>query len=327
MALTLSEITAYTYTYIVPKSTDIIYKNSPVLTRLQQKNMERFSGGLQIQRPIIVGELNGDAIGRGEAMNIDFVTTDSALVENMKLYYVNISLYGFDSIQNDGDAAVFSQVETKFANASMKMAKLLGTNLYLDGQSAGRTKQLNGLVEWYDDGNGYPTVGGITRADIQAVGTVGGLNAYTQTGITSFTLSLLNNAYGQAWFGADHVDLIAATQNGWNLIWQALQPLQRYMPLQDSSDLGKAGFRVLQFNGADVVIDKYMPTGANGVMYGMNTDYVEWYFSTNPKFQYGFTGFKEVNSTIDVAGQFLVASNLVLPNPRTGFKLTSSTLF
>lgn len=327
MAIPLQEINAYTLQYIVPKSTDVIFKNSPVLTRLQQKNMERFSGGLQIQRPIIVGELNGDAIGRGEAMNIDFVTTDSALVENMKLYYVNISLYGFDSILNDGEAAIFSQVETKFANASMKMAKLLGQNMYLDGQSAGRTKHLDGFAEIYDDGTLYPTYGGVTRSDVQPVGTVGGLNAYTQTGITSFTLSLLNTAYGNAWFGADHPDLIAATQNGWNLIWAALQPLQRYMPVQDSSDLGKAGFQVLKFNGADVVIDKYMPSGAQGVMYGMNTDYIEWYYSTNPKFQYGFTGFKETNATIDVAGQFLVASNLVGPNPRTGFKLASSTIF
>lgn len=325
MALTLTEISAYTNTYIVPKSTDTIFKNSPVLTRLQQKNMERFAGGLQIQRPIIVGELNGDAIGRGEAMNIDFVTTDSALVENMKLYYVNISLFGFDSIANDGPEAIFSQVEAKFANASLKMAKLLGVNMYLEGQSPARAKHINGLQEWYDDGVLFPTIGGITRSDVQAVGTVGGLNAYTAT-LGSFTLGALNTAYGNAWFGADHPDLIAATQNGWNFIWSALQPLQRYMPVQDSSDLGKAGFQVLQFNGADVVIDKYMPTGTNGVMYGLNTDYIEWYYSTNPKFQYGFTGFKEVNATIDVAGQFLVANNMLIPNPRTGFKLLS-TLF
>jgi hypothetical protein len=67
-----------------------------------------------------------------------------------------------------------------------------------------------------------------------------------------------------------------------------------------------------------------MPTGANGVMYGLNTKYIEWYFSTNPKFQYGFTGFKESNNTIDVAGQFLVGSNIVVPNPRSGFKILST---
>jgi hypothetical protein len=51
---------------------------------------------------------------------------------------------------------------------------------------------------------------------------------------------------------------------------------------------------------------------------------VEWYFSTNKKFQFGFTGFKETNNTIDVAGQFLVGSNIVMPNPRTSFKLIGS---
>jgi hypothetical protein len=60
-------------------------------------------------------------------------------------------------------------------------------------------------------------------------------------------------------------------------------------------------------------------------MYGLNTKYIEWYFSTSLKFQYGFTGFKEASNTIDVAGQFLVGEDLVLPNPRTSFKLLNST--
>lgn len=323
MALSLTELDAYTLKYIVPRTTDVIFLNSPVFTRLHTQNMERFNGGLQIQRPIIVGELNGDALGRGDAMNIDFVTTDTALVVDIKAYYVNITLYGFDSMRNDGELAIFSQVETKFQNAALKMAKLLATNMYLDGTSAGRTKHINGLREWYDDGNLFASIGGITRADVQTVGTVGGLNAYVQT-LTTFTLQSLNTAYGNAWFGNDHVDLIAATQNGWNLIWSAIQPNQRYY--DKDSDLGIAGFQAFRFNAAEVVVDKYMPTGTSGVMFGLNTKYIEWYFSTNKKFQFGFTGFKESNNTIDVAGQFLVGSNLVVPNPRSGFKLLS-TLF
>jgi hypothetical protein len=287
--------------------------------------MERFSGGLNIQRPIIFNELNGDAVGRGEAMNIDYVTTDTALTVNMKVYYVSVVLYGYDSMLNDGPQAIFSQVETKFQNASMKMAKLLATNMYLSNLTGGRGKHLDGLPQWYDDGSLVTSVGGITRSDIMPVSTVGGLNAYTNN-IAGATLTLptLNTAYGNAWFGADHPDLIVATQNGWNTVWNALQPLQRFTD-DRSSDVAVAGFQSLRFNGAELVIDKYMPTGANGVMYGLNTKYVEWYFSTNPKFQFGFTGFKESNNTIDVAGQFLVGSNMVIPNPRTGFKILSTT--
>lgn len=322
MALSIVELDSYVHKYIVAKTTDTIFKNSPVFTRLKTKNMERFNGGTQIQRPIIVGELNGDAVGRGEAMNIDFVTTDTALINDMKLYYVSIALYGFDSMKNDGPESVFSQVEMKFLNASMKMAKLLATNMYLDGTAAaGRTKHLNGLSEWIDDGNLFPSVGGINRADVTPVGTVGGLNAYTAT-LTSFQLQAVNNAYGQAWFGADHTDMIAATQNGWNLIWNALQPQQRYYDTE--SDLATTGFQSFRFNAADVAVDKYMPTGTNGVMFGLNTDYIEWYFSTNPKFQFGFTGFKESVNSIDVAGQSLVGSNIVCPNPRANWKLLSN---
>lgn len=48
MALSLSELSSYVLTFIVPKTTDTIFKNSPVFTRLHTKNMERFNGGLQI---------------------------------------------------------------------------------------------------------------------------------------------------------------------------------------------------------------------------------------------------------------------------------------
>lgn len=285
--------------------------------------MERFAGGLQIQRPIIYNELNGDAVGRGEGFNIDYVTTDTALVNNMTVYYVNITLFGFDSMKNDGPQAIFSQVETKFQNAGLKMAKLLATNMYLDNVTAGRGKHMDGLRQWYDDGNLFSAIGGINRSDITPVGTVGGLNAFTNNmGAGSFTLQTMNTAYGNAWFGADHVDLVVATQNGWNLIWNALQPQQRYYDTE--SDVATAGFQSFRFNGAEVVIDKYAPVGTTGVMYGINTKYVEWYFSTNPKFQYGFTGFKESNNTIDVAGQFLVGHDIVIPNPRSGFKILNT---
>ncbi len=322
MALTLQDLDAFTYDFIVPKTTDTIFKHSPVFTRLSTRNMERFTGGLTIQRPIIIGELNGDALGRGEPMNIDFVVTDTALVENMKVYYVNISLYGFDSLKNDGERAVFSLVETKFQNASMKMAKMLASNMYLDSTGA-RTKHLTGFNQWYDDGNEFTTLGGILRSDVGTAGVVGGLNAYNAT-LTTFRLTDLNKAYGSAWFGPDNVDLIPSTQLGWNLIWEAIQPNQRYY--DTASDVGKIGFQSFRFNAAEVVVDQYMPTGTLGRMFGLNTKYIEWFFSTNPKFQFGFTGFKEANNTIDVAGQFLSGSQIVVPNPRSGFKL-ESTLF
>lgn len=167
------------HSHIVARTTDVIYGSDPFFTRLSTNNAERFTGNSRIQRPIIVGELNGDFMGRGEQMDISFVTTDAALAVNMSVAWVNITLYGFDAMNDDGPEAIFNQVEMKFLNASLKMAKLMGTNMYLNAQGT-RTKYLNGLSEWYDDGTNYPQVGGQNRTDINGTpnGTPGGLNAY-----------------------------------------------------------------------------------------------------------------------------------------------------
>jgi hypothetical protein len=318
----------------------------------------RFQGGTYIQRPIIYSELNGDWFSKGDTFNIAYVTTDTAFTVNVKSTYVNVTLYGIDDILNRGPQAAFSIVESKFANASMKMAKLIATGLYQDGSSSvatpftgalSGTKSLDGLLAWVDDGNSsgsyssatdstksFLTVGGITRTDLFAVAptfssattplsAVQGANAYVNRGLSTFTLPAVNTAYGAAWFGNDYVDLISATQTGWNNIWQAIQPNQRYYDTQ--SDVGKVGFQSFRFNAAEVVIDKYIPSdNVNGVMFGLNTNYIELYVSENRKFQFGFTGFKEAQNSIDVAGQFLFAGNLVVPSPRTNFKLVGTSL-
>ena len=338
MALSLVEVNAYTNRYIVPKSTDVIYKNSPVFTRLHTRNAERFEGGTSIVRPIIFAELNGGPFTKGANFDISFVNTDTAFVVYPKAYYTNISLYGFDDILNRGPEAAFSQVETKMLNASMKMAKMLAVDMYNDGgntRAAGAnsstTASLDGFEAWYDDGTNVSVVGGITRTDLAANGVISGANAYYQGSVNVFQLSTIQTAYGQAWFGSDHPDLICATQPGWNNFWNSIQPLQRYMDTE--SDIGKIGFQSFRFDGAEVVIDKYMPGNAAGTpgattnfMYGLNTSYIEWYNSTNPRFQFGFTGFKEAQNTIDVAGQFLYSGDILVPNPRTGFKLNGTAL-
>jgi len=327
MALQLTELDSYVNQKIAPESVDVVYASSPVFSRLESQNRQDFTGNSRVRQNIIVGKLNADFMGRGGAMNIDFVTTDAAIYVDMKVAWVNITLVGYDAMNDDGDEAMFNQVEMKFLNASLRMAELLAVNMYLAGQGA-RQKYLNGFAEWYDDGTNYPTVGGQTRTDIngQPNGVPGGLNAYQAT-LTTFTMAQLNTAYGSACWGSDHPDLIPVTQNGWNLIWQGTQPQMRYA--NTDNDLANVGFQNFKFNGADVVIDRYLPSGANpiGQIYGMNTNYIKWWMSKVPLFQFGWTGFKPLGAnSIDSAGQYILGSNIMVPSPRTGFKL-SSTLF
>lgn len=305
----------------------MIYASSPVFARLESQNRQDFTGNSRVRQNITVGKLRADFMGRGEAMNIDFVTTDAAIYVDMKVAWVNITLVGYDAMNDDGEEAMFNQVELKFLNASLRMAELLAINMYQNGQSStGRVKYLNGFDEWCDDGTTYPTVGGQNRTDIngQANGVPGGLNAYTAT-LTTFTMAQLNTAYGNACWGSDHPDLLPVTQNAWNLIWQGTQPQMRYA--NTDNDLANVGFQNFKFNGADVVIDRYLPTGTNpiGKIFGFNTAYIKWWMSKVPLFQFGWTGFKPLGAnSIDSAGQYILGSNLMYVSPRTSFKISSS---
>jgi hypothetical protein len=58
-------------------------------------------------------------------------------------------------------------VGSKLANAAGKMAKLLATDMYLDGLGTNSsTKSVDGFQQWFDNGNNYTTCGGLTRSDL-----------------------------------------------------------------------------------------------------------------------------------------------------------------
>lgn len=357
LPVAVTDINAYTQQELVPRTTDVIFKKSPLLVRLLNRNAVNFDGGTFIQRPIMYQQLNGGPFTQNATLNIAYVVTDTAFQVNLKYYYVSIFLNGTQDVLNRGRNAAFSVVETKFANASASMAQYLTQDLYRDGQSASATtvlstnQSIDGLLAWIDDGNSsgsystatdltksFLSVGGLTRSDLfqtapsfsgatTPTSAVAGANSYTNRAFNAFTLNDIQVAFGQAWFGNDFPDLIVTTQTGFNKIWNATQPQQRYM--DDVSDVAKVGFKAFRFNGvADVVVDKYIPTdGTNGIMYGLNTRYLEFFVSSNPKFSFGFTGFKDAQNTIDLAGQFLWSGDLVAPNPRTSFKMVGTALY
>lgn len=313
--LTYDDITAGTQRHIVPNLVDTVYKVSPLLTRLRTNNKENFEGGLKVTQPIMYAKLKGGAYTRGMTFDTSYVQTDTSIEVLMKHYYVNVTLFGTDNVLNRGPESAFSLVESKMINASGRMAELLATDLYLDGQGTGSSAiQLDGLDAAIDDGTNYVTYASTTRADI-AVGANQGLNAYYKS-VAALALADLNTAFGASWFGSEHVDLIVTTQAIWNIIWGKLQPQQRLN--EESADVAKAGFQAMRFNGVQLCVDQLCPAGK---IFGLNTNYIQLWMSTLPLFQFGFTGFKEAQNSIDVAGQYLFCGNILVTAPRLMFKI------
>lgn len=287
-----------------------------------------------------------------------------------------------------------SYVESKMVNAAGKMAKLLGTDAFLDGQgTSSPTIALDGFTSAVDDGGTYATYAGITRSDI-ATGDNVGINSYVAT-VPTLSLSAVQTAYGSCWFGNERVDLMPTTQAVWDILWSKIQPQQRFN--EESSDVakiglvtapcrkaGKSGYMLesresftysttsdnredsvisredrffaepsttarqtaqaedtvcsaskvaersgndcahsqecvtnkvqsLRYNGASVVVDQYAPTG---VLWFLNTKYIQFWISTMRKYQFGFTGWKEAQNTDDVAGQYMFGGNMLVVAPR-----------
>jgi hypothetical protein len=168
--LTYDDITSKVQRHIIPRLIDVVYKSSPVFTRIRTKCAERFTGGTSISQPVAYAELNGDAYARGGQFKTEYVKTDTALTVTPKFYYVNIAAYGPDNVLARGLEAAMSYIESKFVNASGKMAKLLTQNMYRDGQGTmSDTIHLDGFLAAIDNGStigGYASYGGITRTDL-----------------------------------------------------------------------------------------------------------------------------------------------------------------
>jgi len=318
--LTFDDISSVTNGKIVPTLVDVIYKSSPVFTRLRTRNKEDFEGGTTIRQPIMYAQLKGGFFARGGSFDTSYVETDTALQFNVKYAYINATLFGTDNVLNRGPEAAMSYVEAKMVNAAGAMAQVLATNLYLDGQGTlSSPLAFDGFAAAIDDGTNYTQYGGITRSDI-ATGANQGINAYYNGSNTTFALPQLQTAYGASWFGAEHVDLIVTTQPLWDSIWGKIQPQQRF--LEESSDVAKIGFQSLKFNGSSVVVDQYAPAGK---IWGLNTNYIKFYMSTLPLWQFGFTGWKEAQNSVDVAGQYCYAGNMVVDASRLMFQLSGYT--
>lgn len=255
-------------------------------------------------------ELKGGSFSRGSSFDTSYVQTDTAMFFNPKYYWVSATLYGTDGVLNRGPNAAMSYVESKMVNAAGKMAKLIGTDAYLDGQGTNSNiTAIDGFEAGIDSGSNFSSYGGITRSDI-ATGNNVGINAYYAS-VATLGLSNVQTAYGACWFGNEHIDLMLTTQDIWNIFWLKLQPQQRFN--EESSDVARAGFQSLRYNGASLTVDQYAPAGR---MWFLNTKYIYFYISTLPLWQFGFTGWKEAPNNVDAVGQYLFAGNMVVGAPR-----------
>lgn len=333
------------------KILDNIYQNDPVFAYMRDTLKIDFTGGRLIQENFLYDVPNGAPYAPGGSFNISPKLTKQAIQVVPKFFYSNITLYKEDIqvFNNGSDEAIFSIVKAATEEAYTWIGAQLSIGLYLDGQQAGYTNNVNGLAEALNNGttqgwNGqtYGTYGTITRGGV--VGAA--LNSVPQNISGTLEIPRLEEEYGAATFGDKEPNVIATTVLGYSYLKEKLFALQRY---ESTTDI-KAGITGLKFNGATILRSRYVPgsaivgrgdiavnafmdgmTGVAGTNYpqvgGSNTaetlwiinarnPYLNLYISSDPEFRFGFTGFKPAQDNTTIVGQILFAGNITVPGPR-----------
>jgi hypothetical protein len=175
---------------------------------------------------------------------------------------------------NKGETRIVNLVNSRLKNMQRSMANGLSTDFYSTG---GLTNQIGGIQLLIAD-NGQGSVGGIDatqaanafwRNIVQAAATPlqgGGAIVPSPTTIESLMLPL----WLRLTRGADHPDVIVASEDYYTFYEQSQTSLKRYAPEDD----GKGGMVGLKYKQATVFHD----TSASGIpaahMYFMNTNYL-----------------------------------------------------
>ncbi len=349
----LDQLTASTRRFIRdnPALVDSVFNRDPFFAYCKQNLKEAFGGGYLIQEGIIFDGLIGGPYAKGKDFDITEKQVEQAKQFNIKFWEVNVTLSKEDiQVLNTGPLAVYDLVKTRMTAAYMTMGAQMAILLYMNGIRAGFEANINGLAEMLNDGSTasldnstYTTYGGLTRG-----GQIGrALNSVPVNVNAPIDYNQLETTYGAATYGSDEPNLGVTTVIGYSSIKNQFQTQQRFNDTQDPA----IGFNGLKFNSATLTKSRYVP-GSDIVTAGSDSNkiavtalqqmsngaintypalavassetlfwvnarqpYLNFYVSSNPEYQFGFTGFKVAQGNTKVAGQVL-ASVQVTGEPR-----------
>lgn len=338
-----------------PDITDNLFNSDPGNYMLRETLKEDFQGGNSINETFLYDVLPGGAYARGQQLNIDQKQTEQQAKFDMKYYYSAVTLYSEDfKVLNRGDLAAIKLLKARVEEGFMGLGAKLAISQYLNGTTAGYTKQVNGFAEALNDGvtqawdgNVYTSYGENTRN-----GVIGGALNSTPLDNSGGLLDYptLNNAYYDCFNGSGEwtPNVVLTTPKGYAAIQNIFQTQQRFTEVE----LG-AGFTGMRFNGATILASRYCPgsdiiqtspqtrankvavdylsntsdgailayptgnlgTGESLIIGNFRKGKVNMYISTDGMYNGGFRDFvPEANST-KVTGLCLIGVNITVRTP------------
>jgi len=270
-----TELVTTTYRNHKKDVADNVSNHNALFRRLTEKGRVRLEdGGLSIVCPVDYAE-NATYTRYSGYDPLDIGASDvlSAAEFPWRQVAVNVTASGLEIRSNAGENRIVNLVKSRIKNAQRTKANGLSNDFYSAGSLSNQMNGLQALVA--DAGTG--TVGGINSTTFSfwqntvqsAAAPLQGGGAITPSATTIESLML--PLYLRNTRGADHPDLIVASENYFTFYETSQTSLKRYAP----EDTGKGGMISMKYKQADVFHDSSSSGISTSHMYFLNTDFFE----------------------------------------------------
>lgn len=230
---------------------DQVLHHNPVLAVLDEKGLIRkFSGGYELRKPVMYNDSAVGGFYSGlSSFNLDAIDDFTAFRFAIKQAYEPIAISGRDKRANRDEEMLLDLAETKMKAAISRLKNTVSTSLRGDGTGSGGL-EFDGLKKAVSSSPTSGTYGQIDRSTNTwarniAVAVSGGLTAAN-------VQENISDAISQVTRGDDMPDLGIMDRTAWKYLHSSLTAIQR---IQLPAKKAVAGFRALNYDGADFVFD------------------------------------------------------------------------
>lgn len=234
---------------------------------------ENVPGGRELVEPLVY-DGNGTFTrytGAGKLNVNDGNVVDAAVYQPVQAS-VNYTITGREQAMNRGEHQVHNLLEAKMVGAEAEMHNKISQDLYSAGTLDNQIGGLQQLVA--DDPTTNSSVGGINQnTNAWWRNQVYDFSANSQTAEANF-IQGLSALVRQCTFGVDKPDLIVMDDTYYGIFEDFLLDQRRFGV--EESELAKAGFKAIRWNGADVIFENTGSGIPSRRAYVLNSKYLKF---------------------------------------------------
>jgi len=301
---------------------DNIFDADPLLSWLKSgQRIKVIDGGERIRVPILYEKSSAGGYYSGyDLLDTTAQEGHTTAFFTWKQLAYSVSVSGLELRVNAGSKEKINDIqEAKITQAAMTMSDTAATGVYSDGTGSSNL-QITGLGAMNPTDATSSAYASIPTSNTawanQATDSVGAI----ATNLMSNLRALMNNCSKGSGGVDTSPDVIFTTQTVHEGLEALLFPMVRYQPNPGGG--ADAGIETLKFKGADIMWDKFCPSGE---LHALNSAHIGMFVHKDANFAMAEGGFQRPTNQDAFLTQILAQLNLVTNNRRKLGKLNGLT--